>query len=55
MLSGSFTVTRLILDIAVSQQTHRPRIVFEENSGLAEVIPIDRVNETIETFRASRP
>ena len=42
-------------DIAISQQTHRPRIIFEENSGLAEVIPMDRVNETIEAFRASRP
>jgi hypothetical protein len=42
-------------DIAVSQQTHRPRIIFEENSGLAEVIPMDRVNETIEAFRASNP
>ena len=43
------------LDVAVSQQTHRPRITFEENSGLAEVIPMDRVNETIEAFRASHP
>jgi S1-C subfamily serine protease len=42
-------------DIAVSQQTHRPRIIFEENSGLAEVIPMDRVNETIAVFRASHP
>jgi hypothetical protein len=39
-------------DVAVSQQTHRPRIIFEENSGLAEVIPIDRVDETIEAFRS---
>lgn len=39
-------------DVAVSQQTHRPRIIFEENSGLAEVIPMDRVDETIEAFRS---
>lgn len=34
-------------DVAVSEQTHRPRITFEENSGLAEVIPMDRVDEAI--------
>lgn len=34
-------------DIAVSTLTKRPRIVFEENSGLAAVIPIDFVRETI--------
>jgi S1-C subfamily serine protease len=32
-------------DVAVSQQTRRPRIIFEENTGLATVIPIDRVME----------
>lgn len=26
-------------DIAISPQTHRPRVIFEENSGLSEVIP----------------
>jgi S1-C subfamily serine protease len=30
-------------DIAVSPQTGRTRVVFEENSGLASVIPIDHV------------
>lgn len=34
-------------DIAISQQTQRPRIIFEENSGLAEVHPIDYIEETI--------
>jgi len=34
-------------DIAISTQTQRPRVVFEENSGLAAVIPIDFVQETI--------
>jgi hypothetical protein len=51
MIHGYRTYT----DVAVSQQTHKPRIIFEENSGLAEVIPMDRVNETIEAFRASHP
>jgi len=35
-------------DSAISRQTHRARIVFEENSGLASVEPIDHIIETIE-------
>jgi hypothetical protein len=35
-------------DIAYSLQTNRPRVVFEQNSGLASVIPIDFISETIE-------
>jgi hypothetical protein len=42
-------------DVAVSQQTHRPRIAFEENSGLAEVLPIDYVRETIEMWQKAHP
>jgi S1-C subfamily serine protease len=34
-------------DVAFSRQTGRPRLVSEENSGLAEVIPVDYINETI--------
>ena len=34
-------------DVAVSMQTGRPRIVFEENAGLAAVLPIDFIEETI--------
>lgn len=34
-------------DTAFSQQTHHARITFEENSGLADVIPMDRVDEAI--------
>jgi S1-C subfamily serine protease len=37
-------------DVAISQQTNRPRIIFEENSGLGAVVPIDRVSETIDAF-----
>lgn len=40
------------IDTAISEQTHRPRITFEENSGLAEVIPMDRVNEAIAAHAA---
>ena len=32
-------------DVAVSVQTGRPRITFDENSGLSPVIPVDRINE----------
>lgn len=39
-------------DMAISQQTHHPRIIFEENSGLADVIPIDRVDEAITAYRS---
>lgn len=35
-------------DIAVSQQTGKPRIIFEENSGLSLVEPVDHIIETIE-------
>jgi len=34
-------------DVAVSQQTGRARITFEENSGLANVETVDKINETI--------
>lgn len=35
-------------DIAVSKQTGKPRVVFQENSGLAVVVPADVIQETIE-------
>lgn len=35
------------VDTAVSQQTKHARITFEENSGLAEVIPVDYINEML--------
>ena len=34
-------------DVAVSRQTGHTRVVFEENSGLVEVFPIDRVDELL--------
>jgi S1-C subfamily serine protease len=34
-------------DVAVSQQTGRQRIIFEENSGLASVVPVDYIQEVI--------
>jgi len=38
-------------DVAVSQQTGQIRAIFQENSGLAEVVPIDYVNDTIKAWR----
>ncbi len=43
------------IDVAISPQTQRPRVTFEENSGLAEVIPVDRINEAIKAWRNSLP
>jgi hypothetical protein len=34
-------------DVAVSLQTGRPRVIFEENAGLAAVHPVDFIIETI--------
>lgn len=34
-------------DYAVSAQTQRPRVIFEENSGLSEVIPVDEVQQVV--------
>lgn len=34
-------------DIAISQQTKRPRVIFEENTGLSLVEPVDYIFETI--------
>ena len=36
-------------EVAVSQQTGRPRMIFEENSGLCVVVPHDVIHETAET------
>ncbi|MBI4388922.1 MAG: trypsin-like peptidase domain-containing protein [Nitrospinae bacterium] len=40
-------------DTAISQQTGHPRVVFEENSGLAAAVPVDFVMEAIEACFAS--
>ena len=38
-------------DVAVSKQTGQIRIMFQENSGLAEVIPMDAVTNLIQRHR----
>lgn len=42
-------------DMAVSPQTKHLRVTFEENSGLAEVIPIDYVEEVVQEYKKSLP
>lgn len=37
-------------EVAISAQTKRARIVFEENSGLAAVHPVDMIEEAIDSF-----
>lgn len=34
-------------DTAISRQTKQPRVIFQENTGLTEVIPVDFVEQTI--------
>ncbi|MHB8792553.1 MAG: S1 family peptidase [Thermoleophilia bacterium] len=34
-------------DIAISQQTGNPRIIFEENSGLTSVVPAEFIRQTV--------
>jgi len=34
-------------EVAISEQTRQPRIVFVENSGIAGVVPMDYVRETV--------
>ena len=43
------------VDVAISPQTRRARVTFEENSGLAEVVPVDNINKMIKTWRDSLP
>jgi S1-C subfamily serine protease len=38
-------------DIALSQQTGRPRVVFEDNSGLASIVPIQFLVDLIESMQ----
>ena len=41
------------IDVAISQQTRKPRITFEENSGLTNVYSVDCINEAIAVAEAA--
>ncbi len=34
-------------DVAYSEQTKKPRMIFEENSGLASVVPAGFIRDTV--------
>ena len=55
MLIGIVTSYQPYIDVGVSPQTKRTRITFEENSGLAEVLPIDDIEEAISAWRDQQP
>ncbi len=38
------------LDVAVSQQTGKPRVIFEENSGLSNVFSVECIKTTINSY-----
>lgn len=42
-------------DVAISAQTKQPRIIFEENSSLASVIPMDYVRDIIKQYLKTHP
>jgi len=41
-------------DVAISQRTQRPRVVFEENSGLAAAVPSDFILQAIDHCLATK-
>jgi S1-C subfamily serine protease len=53
-LIGFVTAYRPYVDTAVSQQTGHSRITFEENSGLADVLPTDVIDEAIQAWQDRR-
>jgi Trypsin-like peptidase domain len=54
-LLGIVTNAVNYLDYAISEQTRTVRVVFTENAGLAIVLPVDYITETISAFQAANP
>jgi S1-C subfamily serine protease len=54
-LIGMVVAYQPYIDVAVSQQTQRPRITFEENSGLASVLPTDYIAAAIAADQKKHP
>ncbi len=40
-------------DVAISLQTKKPRVVFEDNSGLASVVPVQYLADLIQSLQSS--
>lgn len=53
-LLGIVTAYLSYEEVAVSAQTGRPRIIFQENSGLAIVHPVDCIEETIQHWHSKQ-
>jgi S1-C subfamily serine protease len=47
VLIGLVSSFQTYQETAVSLQTGRPRIIFEENSGLANVVPVDQIKDAV--------
>ena len=55
LLVGLVSSFQTYQEVAVSQQTGRPRIMFEENAGLANVVPVDQIEAAIaEALKAAK-
>jgi hypothetical protein len=54
LLIGMVIAYQPYIDVAVSQQTQRPRVTFEENSGLASVLPTDHIVAAIAADQKKR-
>jgi Trypsin-like peptidase domain len=53
-LIGIVSAYQPYIDVAISPQTKRPRITFEENSGLAEALPTDYIDEAVKAWLATQ-
>ncbi|TMJ05948.1 MAG: trypsin-like peptidase domain-containing protein [Alphaproteobacteria bacterium] len=42
-------------EVAISTQTKQPRIIFQENSGLADTLPVDVIDDTIKAYMQAFP
>lgn len=54
-LIGMVVTYQPYIDVAVSQQTQRARITFEENPGLASVLPTDFISAAIAADQKKHP
>ncbi|MBR0725122.1 trypsin-like peptidase domain-containing protein [Bradyrhizobium manausense] len=54
-LIGMVVAYQPYIDVAVSQQTQHPRVTFEENSGLASVLPTDYIAAAIAADQKKHP
>lgn len=53
-LIGVISSGETYTDVAISQQTGDPKIVFTEQTGLVRVVPVERIYEIVDTFMKSK-